>query len=97
MNPLFAICLAAGALILSGARTSAEPIDLTRFKCADFLSTDREDAEHLLAWLDAYRTSEDDPLIIDFEKLEASAKKLSEFCAAHSQRWRSTSARTIAG
>jgi acid stress chaperone HdeB len=36
-----------------------------------------------LAWLDGYYRAEDDPPIVDTNQLDANAKKLNAYCAAH--------------
>jgi len=84
MKSLTVTCIAAG--VLAGglrAHTSADTIDLSRIKCAEFLTTSKEEITHTLAWLDAYYKEEDDPLIVDSDKVEANARKLEEFCAAN--------------
>jgi acid stress chaperone HdeB len=84
MKSMTVTCIAAGLLagnLLPAAR--AETIDLARIKCAEFLTTSKEEITYTLAWLDAYHKEDDDPLIVDSDKVQADAKKLEDFCAAN--------------
>ncbi len=73
-------CLAA-ALPMAAGR--AEQLDLNTMKCKDFLQSSKEDIGYTLAWLDGYYKDEDDPPIIDFDKLKDDAGKLSSYCEQH--------------
>jgi acid stress chaperone HdeB len=84
MKTLTIAAFAIGLLAGSGVRLSAEAINLSTIKCAEFIATSKEEIGYAAAWLDAfYHTDEDDPLIVDSDKLQANAKKLSDFCAAN--------------
>jgi acid stress chaperone HdeB len=79
---LFATASAA-ALLACCSVASAEKIDLPTWTCKKFQSASKEEIAVILAWLDGYYTDEDDPPIIDTERLAANAKKLGEYCSAH--------------
>jgi acid stress chaperone HdeB len=84
MNILTMTFAAAGMLIGDIGRLSAETIDLSTIKCAEFVTTSKEEIGYAAAWLDAfYHTEEDEPLILDSDKVQANAKRLADFCAAN--------------
>ena len=61
----------------------ATSIDLSTWTCAKFQAAPKDDIGVILAWMDGYYRSEDDPPVIDTEKFVANAKKLGEYCAKH--------------
>src|SRR3954453_20408017 len=75
------------ALVLAGllaaAPASAEGLDLSTVKCKDFFESRKDNIGYTLACLDAYYRGDDDPPIIDFEKMKADAAKLGSYCAAN--------------
>ncbi|MDC7789248.1 HdeA/HdeB family chaperone [Rhodoplanes sp. TEM] len=71
------IVLAAAA----AAPAAAEKFDLSTMSCKQFLSSSKDDITITLAWLDAYYRDEDDPPIIDTDRLESNTKKLAAYCA----------------
>jgi acid stress chaperone HdeB len=84
MKTLTITFVATGLLTGEVARLSAETINLSTMRCAEFLTTSKEGIGYAAASLDAfYHTDEDDPLIVDSDKLQADAKKLADFCAAN--------------
>ncbi len=62
----------------------AEQLDLNTVKCKAFLESSKEDIAYTLAWLDGYYKGEDDPAVIDFDKLKENAGTLGKYCAEHS-------------
>lgn len=76
---------AVAALVLSAlaAPADAEIIDLSTTKCGQFINSDKDEIKTTLAWLDAYYKGEDDPPVIDTDKLVANSKKLGDYCAAN--------------
>jgi acid stress chaperone HdeB len=71
------------AALFSSAPTKANEIDLSSWTCKQFQSATKEEVTLILAWLDGYYRGEDDPPVIDTAQLEANAKKLGAYCAAH--------------
>ena len=61
----------------------AEQLDLNTVKCKAFLESSKEDIAYTLAWLDGYYKGEDDPAVIDFEKLKENSGTLGKYCAEH--------------
>jgi hypothetical protein len=73
--------IAIGFLTGDLARSSAETINLSTIRCAEFLTTSKEGIGYAAASLDAFHhTDEDDPLIVDSDTLRADAKRLADFC-----------------
>jgi acid stress chaperone HdeB len=60
---------------------STQVLDLSTIKCKDFLDSSKETIGHILMWLDGYFTGEDDPAIVDFDKMKGKGEKLGEYCA----------------
>jgi acid stress chaperone HdeB len=79
---IFAGVLAAG-LFACGSTAFAGGIDLSTWTCQKFQSANKDDVGVILAWLDGYYRGDDDPPVIDTDKLAANAKKLGEYCSAH--------------
>jgi acid stress chaperone HdeB len=61
----------------------AQKWDLSTVTCHDFLNYDKDTVNILLAWIDAYYRSDDDPPVIDLDKYVANAKKLGSYCGAN--------------
>jgi acid stress chaperone HdeB len=84
MKALAIAFVTVGLLAGHVAYLSAETINLSTISCAEFLTTSKEGIGYAAASLDAfYHTDEDDPLIVDSDKLQADARRLAEFCAAN--------------
>ncbi len=81
MRVLIAISCFATAFLPALAR--AEQIDLNAETCKDFMQSGKESIGYTLAWLDGYYKDDNDPPIIDFDKLKDNADKLHSYCAAH--------------
>ncbi len=79
MRAILSVLLCLG--FLSAAK--AEIIDLSTRTCRQFQTSDPDEIKIILAWLDAYYKDEDDPPVIDTDKLIANAKKLGEYCSAN--------------
>ena len=71
------------AVLACSAPAKASEIDLSIWTCKQFQSASRVEITLILAWLDGYYRGEDDPPAIDTNQLDANAKKLGAYCAAH--------------
>lgn len=71
------------AAVFCNAATKASEIDLSAWTCKQFQSAAKDEVKLILAWLDGYYRGEDDPPVIDTAQLDANAKKLDTYCAAH--------------
>jgi len=73
-------CLVA---VLAPSWAQAAQVNLNTQTCKDFMQTSKQDVGYTLAWLDGYYKDEDDPPIIDFDKLKDNANKLGSYCTDH--------------
>jgi hypothetical protein len=82
-----AVALVAGTCVMAGPfasmTASAASIELAKFPCAKFQSADRAQVDIIMAWMEGYYRTENDPMVIDTDKLAAEAKKLGQYCATH--------------
>ena len=72
--------LVVAALFAAGA-ANAQAVDLSKIKCREFIELPKETANAITIWLDGYFTDEEDPAIVNFDKLKAEAEKLAAFCS----------------
>jgi acid stress chaperone HdeB len=78
MRALFAsICLFA---LTATMPASAQVLDLSTVKCKDFVESGERNISLILMWIQGYYTEEDDPPLIDFNKMAENGKKLGEYC-----------------
>src|ERR1700728_455942 len=78
-----AISILVAGLVAGGTPAFSETIDLSTWTCAKFQPADKEDIGIILTWLDGYYRDEDDPPVIDTDKLVANTKKLGVYCSNH--------------
>lgn len=71
--------------LLTGICTQAvaQDIDLASTKCANFLKMSEPNASGLVTWFQGYYTYEDDPVVMDYEKLKAKEAQIKEYCLDH--------------
>jgi acid stress chaperone HdeB len=69
------------AVLAFAAPAKAQVVDLNTITCKDFFEGSKDRISYVLFWLDAYYRDEDDPAVIDFDKVKDNAGKLGEFCA----------------
>ena len=68
------------AVVAAASPAPAQVIDVSTISCKDFLA--RKDAMvSIMMWLSGYYTRDDDPTVIDFDKVKAKADKLADYCA----------------
>src|SRR5260370_29088430 len=79
MRPILATALG-GALVSAGS-ASAQFVDMNTVTCNDFNGFKKDTTFAIVMWLDAYYRDDDDPPIIDFEKLGQKAGKLAVYCS----------------
>ena len=80
---------------LLAAPASAQVVDLSTIKCKEFLDSGKETIGYIMMWLDGYFTSEDDPAIVDFDKMKQKGTKLEEYCARNPTRGLLTAAEDV--
>jgi len=69
------------AAVLFTEAANAQAVDLSKIKCKDFIELPKETAYAITVWLDGYFTDEEDPAVVDFDKLKAMAERVGAFCA----------------
>lgn len=67
-------------LALAGTPATAQVLDLSTIKCKDFVTSGERNISLILMWMQGYYTEEDDPPLIDFDKMAENGKKLGEYC-----------------
>jgi acid stress chaperone HdeB len=72
--------IAVAAALLAGTPADAQVVDLSTIKCKDFVELPKDTVNAITMWLDGYLTDEEDPAVVDFDKLKAKADKLGAFC-----------------
>lgn len=78
MTRLAAIVLVVAFAALQPA--SAQVMDLSTVKCDDFLKSGQDSIGQIMMWLEGYYTAQDDPPVVDFNKMKAHGAKLGEYC-----------------
>jgi acid stress chaperone HdeB len=71
------------AVLVAAAAANAQVVDLSTIKCREFIELPKETANAITMWLDGYFTDEEDPAVVDLDKLKGKAEKLGAFCAAN--------------
>ena len=81
MSVRIATMVLVAAILFAAEAANAQAVDLSKIKCKDFIELPKETATAITIWLDGYFTDEEDPAVVDFDKLKAMAEKLGSFCA----------------
>jgi acid stress chaperone HdeB len=87
------IVFAAVMFVVQGA--PAQVVDLSTIKCKDFIELPKETVNAITMWFDGYFTDEEDPAVVDFDKMKAKADKLGAFCAQNPKMGLMTAAETV--
>jgi acid stress chaperone HdeB len=59
----------------------AQKLDLSTVTCKQFLESGKDTISLILMWMAGYFADEDDPPIVDFDKMKSDAEKLGAYCA----------------
>jgi acid stress chaperone HdeB len=89
------VLVAAG--LLAAEPTNAQLVDLSTLKCKNFIELPKETVNAVTMWLDGYLTDEEDPAVVDFDKMKAKAERLSEYCGQNPEMPLTTAAENIMG
>src|SRR5712691_9337110 len=81
--------------LLAAASAGAQVVDLSTIKCKDFAELPKETVNAITMWLDGYFTDEEDPAVVDFDKMKAKAEKLGAFCAQNPKMGLMTAAENV--
>jgi acid stress chaperone HdeB len=78
-----ALCLAASifAAFVFAAPVLAQKVDLSTITCKDFFEGPQERVSYVVMWLDGYYANEDDPPLVDFDRMKKRVEELATFCA----------------
>ena len=74
-----AMLVAAGLLVAGAAE--AQQVELSKLRCRAFIDLPKETIANITLWLDGYFTDEEDPAVVDFDKMKIKAEKLVAYCA----------------
>ena len=70
--------------LLMTAPASAQVIDLSTIKCKEFFESGNKDAIFaIIMWLDGYYSEDDDPPVVNFDKMKTKAEKLGTYCGSN--------------
>ena len=89
------IAAACAAALLSAAPASAQMVDMNTVTCKVFTGFNKDTMFAIVMWLDAYYRDEDDPPIIDFDKMANRAGQLGAYCATNPKHSLTTAAEPI--
>ena len=82
------------ALVTAGS-ASGQVVDMNTVTCNDFNGFKKDTTFAIVMWLDAYYRDDDDPPIIDFDKLGQKAAKLAVYCSQNPTHSLTTAAEPI--
>ena len=77
----FAGAVLVAALLLPAGGAQAQQVELSKLKCREFIDLPKETIANITLWLDGYYTDEEDPAVVDFDKMKIKAEKLVAICA----------------
>jgi acid stress chaperone HdeB len=69
------------AVLFAASTAVAQPVDLSKLKCKEFIELPKDTAYAITVWLGGYFTDEDDPAVVNFDRLKVMAEKVGTFCA----------------
>jgi HdeA/HdeB family len=72
--------LALIALMTTAAWGAEQKIDLSAMTCGDFMKSDQAKSTLILAWFLGFYGEEEDPQVIDLDKLEHARTQFTAFC-----------------
>jgi acid stress chaperone HdeB len=93
MRTILATALA--ITLASAGSVSAQVVDMNTVTCNDFNGFKKDTTFAIVMWLDAYYRDEDDPPIIDFDKLGQKAARLAVYCSQNPTHALTTAAEPI--
>lgn len=85
------------AAVVLAAAANAQAVNLSTIKCKAFAELPKETVTAITMWLDGYLTDEEDPAVIDLDKLKAKAEKLAGYCAQNPKMGLMTAAENVMG
>lgn len=84
--------------ILTGSTVaSAQVVDLSTIKCKEFFEGSQDRISYVVMWLDGYYTGEDDPPVVDFDRMKKRVESLAVYCAKNPGHGLITAAEEVLG
>ena len=69
------------AALVTASSACAQVVDVSTITCKDFTAQKKDGMLAIMMWLSGYYTKDDDPQVIDFDKVRAKSDKLADYCA----------------
>jgi len=85
------------AALIAATPAHAQKLDLSNVKCKEFIAGSKENIGLILMWLTGYFADEDDPPVIDFDKMKADGEKLGAYCGKNPDAGLITAAEEVMG
>jgi acid stress chaperone HdeB len=85
------------AFLFSSVPAGAQVLDLSEVKCKQFAESGKETIALIYMWLEGYHTEEEDPAIIDFDKIKVTSEKLRVYCVQNPRVGLLTAAEKVLG
>jgi acid stress chaperone HdeB len=79
----FSIVAAVLSCFLDARGASAQVIDMSSLKCAEFLKSGADNIGVLLMWLSGYFANDDEQTTVDFAKMKQDGVKIAAYCKEH--------------
>ncbi len=89
------VLVAAGSLAAQPG--NAQLVDLSTLKCKQLIELPKETVNAVTMWLDGYLTDEEDPAVVDFDKMKVKAERLAAYCGQNPEMSLMTAAENIMG
>jgi acid stress chaperone HdeB len=75
------VSLALVAAVLAIAPPAAgQVVDLSTISCKDFVAAKQDVIFAVMMWLSGYYTKDDDPAVVDLDKVKAKTEKIVDYC-----------------
>jgi hypothetical protein len=95
MSAKIATTVLVAAVLFAANAANAQSVDLSKIKCKEFIELPKETAYAITVWLDGYFTDEEDPAVVDFDRLKAMAEKIGAFCSQNPKMGLITAAESV--
>jgi hypothetical protein len=95
MSAKIAGAVLVAAVLFAANAADAQSVDLSKIKCKEFIELPKETAYAITVWLDGYFTDEEDPAVVDFDRLKAMAERVGAFCSQNPKMGLITAAESV--
>jgi acid stress chaperone HdeB len=82
-TPVLAVSSLICASFIGIAPSAAQAVDVSTINCKEFFEGPQERISYVVMWLDGYYTDEDDPPVVDFDRMKKRVTALATHCAAN--------------